>query len=354
MKRFLNLFYTMWSKVIIVIILLALMLGASMCFAETTVLYRENDTALKNVYIQWENYNYETSVYLRHSIEEAIDIVTEYSLYYHRDITDDSQVIKNADDNYKIIKQKLSMYKDFHYAVVNYSSGRIVSDIEALRYKDIGEDVRSFFKGSEENMLIIRDAHNPYFESGTMTDYTEYVKSVAKSYEDNFDLYIYFGEDFSFAAELQDYEKLHNSFLTRVRYVTVMSAVLIIASTLFFIVLLIVSGKTEPGGKVYQGLSDRLPNDLKLLLYVIVIASMTALYENSLYMALRTDTYDVWFSLSAEFYILRSYIAMLVNVCILLSIGCTLKRQYRLGTLLTNTYIYQIFLKKSDRKQNNS
>ena len=81
---------------------------------------------------------------------------------------------------------------------------------------------------------------------------------------------------------------------------------------------------------------------------------MTALYENSLYMALRTDTYDIWFSFSAEFYILRSYIAMLVNVCILLSIGCTLKRQYRLGTLLTNTYIYQIFLKKSDRKQNNS
>ncbi len=350
MKRFLNLFYTMWSKVTIVIVLLALMLGTGVCFSETTVLYRENDTALKNVFIQWENYDYTTSVYLSDAIKEAIDIVTEYSLYYHRDISGDSQVIVNADDNYKLITEKLSQYEDFHYAVVNHSSGRIVSDIDALRYKDTGEDVRSFFKGSEENMLIIRDAHNPYFESGTMSDYAEYVKTVAESYEDDFDLYIYFGEDFSFASRLYDYEELHNSFLTRVRYVTVMSAVLIVAATLFFIILLIVSGKTEPGGKVYQGLSDRLPNDLKFLLYIIVLASMTALYENSLYMALRTDTYDMWFSFSAEFYIFRSYIAILINVCILLSIGCTLKRQYRLGTLFTNTYIYQIFLKKFDRK----
>ncbi len=350
MKRFLNLFYTMWSKVIIVAVLLMLMLGTSVCFSETTVLYRENETALKNVFTQWENYDYATSVYLSHAIEEAIDIVTEYSLYYHRDISNDAQVIVNADDNYKLIREKLSQYKDFHYAVVNHSSGRIVSDIDDLRYKDTGVDVRSFFKGSESNMLIIRDAHNPCFENGTMTDYTEYVREVAENYDDDFDLYIYFGEDFSFASKLQDYEKIHNNFLSRVRTVTVLSVIFIFIAAMFFVMLLIVSGKTEPGGKVYQGLSDRLPNDLKFLLYAIVLASMAALYENSIYMALRADSYDVWFSFSAEFYIFRSYIAILINVCILLSVGCTLKRQYRLGTLLTNTYIYQIFLKKSDRK----
>lgn len=350
MKKFLNLFYTMLSKTIIVGILLALMFGTSLCFAETTVLYRENETALKNVFTQWENYDYATSVYLRHALEESIDAVMQYSLYYYRDITADSQVVVNADDNYREIKKTLSGYRDFHFAVVNHSTGRIVSDIEDIRYKDTGVDVRSFFKGSEENMLIIRDAHNPCFETGTLTDYTEYVRELADDYKDDFDIYIYFGEDFSFASELQDYEKLHNKYLSRVKNVTAMSVIYILAAGVFFVILLIVSGKTEPGGKVYPGLSDRLPNDLKLLLYAIVLISMAALYENSLYMALRTDSYDVWYSFSAEFYIFRSYVAMLINVCILLSAGCTVKRQWRLGTLLTNTYIYQIFFKKYKEK----
>ena len=73
MNRFLNLFYTMWSKIIIVFILLGLMLGAGMCFAQTIVLYRENDTALRNVYAQWDSSDYESSVFLSDSVEEAIN-----------------------------------------------------------------------------------------------------------------------------------------------------------------------------------------------------------------------------------------------------------------------------------------
>ena len=350
MKKFLNLFYTMWSKFIIVGILLALMLGTGMCFSETTVLYRENDTALRNVYVQWDNYDYLTSVYLSDAIEDAIDTVTEYSLYYHRDVTDKNQLIVNADDNYKLICKKLSEYKDFDFALVNHSVGRIVSDIEDICYKDTGTDVRSFFKGDEENMLIIRDAHNPCFESGTVTEYTEYIRELAEAYDDDFDIYIDFGEDFSFASELEDYEALHNRFLSRVRNVTLMSAVYILAAAFFTVILILVSGKTEPGGKVYPGLSDRLPNDLKFLLYAVVLVSMVTLYKNSLYMALRTDAYEMWLPLSAEFYIFRSHIVILINACVLLSTACTIKRQYRLGTLFTNTYIFQLFFRKSAEK----
>lgn len=348
MKRFLNLFYTMWSKIIIVFILLGLMLGTGMCFAQTIVLCRENDTALRNVYSQWDSYDYESSVFLSDAVEEAVDIVMEYALYYHHDVTDDSQMIVNADDNYKTICRKMSEYKDFQFAVVNHSTGKIISDLKALSYKDVGVDVRHYFKGNEENMIIIRDVHNPCFESGSMTNYAEYVREAAENYEDDFDIYIYFGDGFSFARDLENYEELHNSFLSRVRNVTRMAVFYIVAAALFTAVLIIVSGKTEPGGKVYPGLSDRLPNDLKLLLYVVVIFSMVTLYKNSVYMALRADYYDVWFSLSAEFYIFRTYIVILINVCILLSAACTIKRQYRLGTLLTNTYIYQLFFRRSE------
>ena len=348
MNRFLNLFYTMWSKIIIVFILLGLMLGAGMCFAQTIVLYRENDTALRNVYAQWDSYDYESSLYLSDSVEEAINIVMEYALYYHHDVTDDSQMIVNADDNYKAICRKISEYKDFQFAVVNHSTGKIISDLKAINRKDVGVDVRRHFKGNEENMIIIRDVHNPCFESGTMTDYTEYVRDAAEAYEDDFDIYIYFGDGFAFARDLENYEELHNSFLSRVINLTRMSVFYIVAAALLTAVLIIVSGKTEPGGKVYPGLSDRLPNDLKLLLYLVVISSMVTLYKNSVYMALRADYYDVWFSFSAEFYIFRTYLVILINACILLSAFCTIKRQYRLGTLFTNSYIYQLFFRRYD------
>ncbi len=350
MKRFCNLFYTLTAKIFIVVCLLFFAWQTSICFAETTVLYRENDTALKNVFAQWDNYDYKTSFYLHDAIEEAIDMVTEYSLYYHRDITDETQTIVNADDNYKAITQKISSYNDFRFAVVNHTTGRIVSNIDAINYKDSGTALRGHFTGEEDCLLIIRNSHNPYYESGTIIEYTEYVKELAGNYDDNFDLYIYFGDGFSFALGNEDYEETHNSVLQRVKKVTVLSAVYLIAAGVLFVILLLISGKNELGGKVYPGLSDRLPNDLKLLLFSIVVISMTALYENSLYMALRADAYDMWPSFSAEFYIIRSYLAMIVNVCIILSSGCTIKRQYRLGTLFTNTYIYKFFFECKDKK----
>ena len=58
----------------------------------------------------WDNYDYETSIYLQDAIKESIDMVLDYSLYYHRDITDDSQPIVSADDNYRYITDKLAFY----------------------------------------------------------------------------------------------------------------------------------------------------------------------------------------------------------------------------------------------------
>ncbi len=350
MRTFCNLFYTIWSKTLMVLCILIFLWQTGICFAETTVLYRENDTALKNVFAQWDNYDYRSSFYLRDAIEETIDMVMEYSLYYHREITGEEQKIINADDNYKSIIRKLNSYEDFRFAVVNHTTGRIVSNIDAISYKDSGTAVRPHFTGRDDFLLIIRNSHNPYYESGTITEYTEYVRELAENYNDNFDLYIYFGDEFSFTQGNEDYAQTHNRVLQRVKKVTVLSAVYLLLAGLMFIALLLVSGKNEPGGKVYPGLSDRLPNDLKLLLFLIVLMSMAALYENSLYMAIRADSYDIWPDFSAEFYIVRSYISMLVNVCIILSAGCTIKRQYRLGTLFTNTYIYKFFFERRDRK----
>ena len=350
MKKFGNLLYTVISKTIIVLLLLFFSWQTSICLAENTVLYRENSTALKNVYHQWDNYDYKTSIYLHDAIEEAIKCVIEYSLYYHRDITDDNQTIVNADDNYKFIKGKISSYDNFTFAVVNHQTGRIVSNIEEINYKSSGLAIRSYFSDSGDHLIIIRDSHNPYYENGTITEYTEYVRELANTYDDNFDLYIYFGEGFSFDSCRDNYEKIHNSYLSRVKSGIFLSCVFIVIMGLLFLLLLLVTGKNEPGGKTYPGLSDRLPNDLKFLLYIVVLLSMGALYENSLYMAIRADSYDSWLTYSSNFYIVRSYVSVLVNVCIIMSAGCTVKRQYKLGTLITNTYIYKFFFERRDKK----
>ena len=249
-----------------------------------------------------------------------------------------------------LITDKLALYKDFDFAVVNHTTGRIVSDISEINYQSSGVAVRRCFSGSEEFMLIIRNSHNPYYESGTITEYNDYVSRVSKSFSDNFDLYIYFGENFSFASEAENYEELHSSVLSRVKNVTAMAVVYILLALIVAIILILVSGKNEIGGKVYPGLSDSLPNDMKLLLFAIVIASMTWLYGNSLYMAIRAETYDMWPDFSAEFYIVRSYVVIVINTIISMIICCTLKRQYRLGTLFTNTYIYKIFFERRDKK----
>ena len=70
---------------------------------------------------------------------------------------------------------------------------------------------------------------------------------------------------------------------------------------------------------------------------------MAAMYENSLHMALRAETVDLFISYSSDFYIFRSYVSLMIESCVIMAMCCTLKRQYKLGTLFTNTYIYQFF-----------
>lgn len=343
MKWLPNLFYTIWAKSILVLLVLLFMLQTGICFAATTVMYRENSTAVKNVFAQWDFYDYKTSEYLKSEIETAIDHVLQYSLYYRRDTLSEDQTIVSADDNYREIIKKLSSYQNFSFAIVNHSTNRIISNIPEINYKDSSAKVRRYFPEACDTLLIVRDAHNPYFENGTMTDYNSYIAKLAESFEDSFDLYIYFGEDFSFVPNADSFEETHTGTLTRVKKSIRLSFVYIAIASVFFIILLIVTGRHEAGGKIYPGISDALANDTKFALFLIVILSMSALYENSLYMALRADTIDFFLSFSADFYIIRSYVALLVNSCIIMNACCTIKRQCKLGILFTNTYIYKFF-----------
>lgn len=348
MKWIPNLFYTIWSKIFIVLLVTFFMLQTSICLADSTVMLRENPTAVRNTLAQWDNYNYKTSEYLRNEVETAIDNIMQYSLYYRRDTVSNDQFIVNGDDHYRDIVLKLESYENFRYALVNHTTNRIISNIPEINYQESSVNIRSYFPETSEALLIVRDAHNPYYETGTMTDYNNYIQELAKSYEDHFDLYMYFGEDFSFVADSEVFEETHIKTLARVKKSTRLSFVYIAVAALLFAFLLAVTGRYEASGEIRPGISDTLANDIKLLLFSMIIMSMVTLYKNSLYMAVRAKTLDLFLSYSSDFYILRAYVSLIVSSCIIMAACCTIKRQYQLGTLFTNTYIYKLWFAYKD------
>ncbi len=342
MKWIPNLFYTIWSKIFIVLLVTFFMLQTGICLADSTVMLRNNPVAVRNAFTQWYDYDYKTSEYLKSEIETAIDSIMQYSLYYKRDTINDDQLIVNADDHYRDIVSRFQSYKDFNFAIVNHTTNRVISDIPEINYQESSVNIRSYFPETSESLLIVRDAHNPFYETGTMTDYNHFITRLAEKYEDEFDLYIYFGEDFSFIADYESFQETHISTLARVKKGTRLSFVYIAVAALLFAVLLIVTGRYEAGGKICPGISDTLANDIKLLLFAIIIMSMVTLYKNSLYMSLRSESMDIFLYYSADFYILRSYVALLISSFTIMAACCTIKRQYQLGTLFTNTYIYKL------------
>ena len=348
MKWIPNLFYTIWSKIFIVLLVTFLMLLTGICMADSTVMLRENPTAVRNALAQWDDYNYKTSEYLKSEIETAIDSIMQYGLYYRRDTVNEDQFIVNGDDNYRDIVTRLDSYENFSFAIVNHSTNLVISNIPEINYLNSSVNIRSYFPETSEALLIVRDAHNPYYETGTMTNYNQYISKLAEEYEDNFDLYIYFGEDFSFVSDTEIFEETHITTLARVKKSTRLSFVYIAIAALLFAFLLAVTGRYEAGGEIRPGISDTLANDIKLLLFSMIIISMVTIYQNSLYMALKAESIGILPSYTSAFYISRSYIALLINSFIVMATCCTIKRQYQLGTLFTNTYIYKLWFAYKD------
>lgn len=256
------------------------------------------------------------------------------------------------DDSYRETAEYIDSLKGVRYAVVNHKTDKIISNIDEIDQKSSGTSIRSCFGNNDKTLLIVRNAKNPCYESGTMSDYVDYVSECAQSYSEDFDLYLSFGDDFVFRNEISHYEKLHNEMYGKVislfgDIIFFIGITLIVAIALF-----IVTGRSEKGGKIIPATLDRLPNDIRLILNLIIYVSLSALYENSVYMLLRsarTDG-DYWLGISPEFYAIRANASFVIIICVIVATICTIKRQYKLGTLLTNTYIFNLIngFKKSD------
>lgn len=85
MKKFVNIFYTMQGKTIVTILILVCAWLMNSGLTNIFSLYDEDRTAVKNVLMQADDFDYQSSYFLQDEIEKAITDVLEYSLSYHRD-----------------------------------------------------------------------------------------------------------------------------------------------------------------------------------------------------------------------------------------------------------------------------
>ncbi len=351
MKRFFNIFYTAPFKTFCVVLLIVCSWLMNAELTGILSLYKQDRATLINVFIQGDKYDYESSYILKNSIEAAIADVMEYSLVYNRKANSPyAEYDTTATQEYNELIDRLQSHSNFRFALVNHKTDLIVSNIPSLNGKSIETNVRQYF-AEDKNLLIVRDVKNPIFENGPLIEYVDFVSEEAKKYTDDFDIYISFGDSLEFAGSGEEYSHKHAQMLSILKGIFKSITVYLVFMFLVFISLLTVSGKRELGGKTYPGVSDKMPNDLTLLLFLIVHLSMASLYENSLYMALRaTKVEDYWLNLSPEFYLVRSNVSMVVMIVAITALSCILKRQISSGTLLSNTYIYKVIknFKKAD------
>ena len=288
-----------------------------------------------NVLRQKGDFNFEESVYVEAAVEQAIDEVIFFALSSNTNIIE-----------YSCVSEKLKEYDGFSFAVVNHSTNKIISSIEEINGEMSDISIRPYFTGNERYLLMVRNAKSPSFENGTMIDYVSTVAEYTNKYSDNFDLYIYFGDDFSFMGDKTQYEERNASMIQKVGDTLNWAFIFILIAFTAFIILFCLVGKKEFGGKQYLNSLDRLPNDLLILMYCIIIGCTFSIYRNSLYMLIKTTFHETyWLNHTTEFYIIRANFCLVALSLTLMMLFFTLKRQIKNKSLFKNTYVYSVILK---------
>lgn len=343
MKRFLSFFYTNSFKGLLFILILLFSFLSSEYTLKTALLYKEDPIALLNVFRQKGDFDFQSSLYLENSVEIVIHEVLFSSLTDSKDTRE-----------YYEVNKKLQNYNELSFAVVNHATKRISSNVKNLNSKSSSAEIRKHFPDNEKSLLIVYNAKNPYYESGTLTNYVSVVNKLSKDYDDNFDIYIYFGENFAFAGDESLFSQRDSAMFSKVSSTLTYALLFLVMGVVLFIILFILTGKKEFGGRQYLSTFDKIPNDFLISMYLIIIVCTLSLYSTSVQMLIKTTYYEsYWLNFKPDFYILRGNFCSLFLSLTFMLLSFTLKRQYKNNSLLKNTYIYNLIFsyKSSGNKE---
>lgn len=349
MKSLLNLFFTVPAKIIISLIFFMLSVVIADCQVEYFTLFKQDNVSFVNAVAQVDNFDYESSRYYKSSVRDTVESITllcmEYSDIFEGE-ADATELLSHynsiGDTAFPRIYERLSAMKGLRFALVNHNSKKIYSNIAEINGLDSSKNIRNYFGEASRGLLIARSCKNPYFATDTFIDFADDIRECAEKYDGDFDLYISFGDEEVYKENEARCERLH--FEMRGRIEKLNDKVVIHGALLLFFgaILLTVTGKQELKGKTYGTIMNRLPNDMLLLIYATVLICLSSLYRTALDMLLshgnELDTF--WFTRTEDFYTNRIKFCIVIFLCAGLNLLCILKRQYKMGMLFKNTYIY--------------
>ncbi len=365
MKNFFSFFFTMPVKGFFCLLLFTLSLLFSECNVRYFTLYSMDNESFVNASLQLDSFDYETSYYFKNTVETTLEDVITLCFEYEEifDGTKSPNELMNhfsniGDSTFSEICKNLSSMEGLHFALVNHGKQKIYSDIPEINDAHSSADVKKHFAGQGKNQLIVHSCQNPYFATDSFISFAEFIREAAADYEDSFDIYITFGSEESFTETEKECEKLHTNMRNSIEKINNTALICAAAILLVALILLTVTGKQEPGGKTYPTVVNRLPNDLITLLYGIVLVCEVSLYgtTSSMLLSHGNELDAFWFTHSNAFYTTRIRFCIVVFICAAVNLLCILKRQYKMGMLVKNTYIYSFIttlktIKKSEKNK---
>lgn len=350
MKSFRSLFYTRPSKVILLIVLLILSIGIAECQTSYFELHSQDKDSFNNAARQMDNFDYETSYFFRNTVEATVDAVVALTMNY-REVFEEMKSKEEllnyykgiGDTAFEKIFDTLASVEGLRFAVINHEEKKVYSNIPEINGASMNEKIRRYFGQSGKMLLIARSCHTPYFETNTFIEYAEYIRDCAVKYEDNFDLFISFGDDETFYENAEKYSDIHFAMREKIEKLNNTVAVLVVLTILVSLCILTVTGRYEPKGKIFPSKSNKLPNDLIVVSYVFMLVCLVSLYRTSLHMlfSYRLENEVFWFTRSEAFYVSRVEFCIVAFICLFVNMLCILKRSYQMGLLVKNTYLYE-------------
>lgn len=257
--------------------------------------------------------------------------------YYRKQYDDFIESRKRVDEDYNTVATYLDSLNSVQFAVFDHSKNRLVSNADV---QTVDEAQKHF--SSLENCLMVFDSKNPYYIPGSLQDLFPLVQEIAENYEQDFDIFVSFSGGIVFNEECKNIESEYNEIYALVAK-HIAAAVILGAVGLFLsVILLRVSGRREFNGGTKYALSDKLPNELHILVHVLIAASMLILTENSVYLILNPHLNTTWLTIDSNYLMLRAEVCSSIFVLFTLAAICCIKRHVIHKTLISNTIIYKV------------
>ncbi len=245
---------------------------------------------------------------------------------------------KRVDEDYNAVVSYIESLNSVYFAVFDRENNRLVSNAPV----STNEEAQKYFS-SLENCLMVFNSKSPYYVPGSLQNLFPVVQELSDEFGKNFDLFVSFSGGLIFDDNCKSIENNYKEVYSDVSKRLILTAVFGFIGIFLAVVLLRISGHREHEGAIKYALSDKLPNDLHILVHILIAASMLILTENSVYLILNPHLNTTWLTLSPEYFVARAEICSTIFVLFTLAAICCIKRHWLHKTLFTNTIIYKAF-----------